>query len=80
MTVARLIERLLEQPQHLEVVIPSPDPHLERPTHLPCDAAEVRAVREHGGIGGVDVDESHGRSLVWRPDDTPLAAVVLGAD
>ena len=45
MTVAELIERLQEQPQYLEVVIPDPDPHLERATHQPVAVAEVRAAR-----------------------------------
>ena len=80
MTVAELIERLLEQPQNLEVAIPNPDPHLERPTHLPCGVAEVRAVRQHGGVGGWDLDGAHGRTLVWGPDDEPVTVVVLGTD
>ncbi len=80
MTVAELIERLQELPQHLEVVIPDPDPHLERATHQPCAAAELRAARGHGGLGGWDLDGAHGRTLVWRPDDEPVSVLVLGAD
>ena len=80
MTVAELIERLQEQPQHLEVVIPDPDPHLERATHQPCATVEVRVARQHGGVGGWDLDGAHGRALVWRSDDAPVAVVVLGAD
>ena len=80
MTVAELIERLQEQPQYLEVVIPDPDPHLERATHQPCDVVSVRAARGHGGVGGWDLDGAHGRTLVWRPDDEPVAAVVLGTE
>ena len=76
MTVAELIERLKDLPQHLPVAVPTPDSHLERPTHLPCVVAEARAVRGHGGVGGWDLDGAHGRTLVWRPDDEPV--VVLG--
>ena len=75
MMVADLIERLADLPQHLEVVIPDPDPHLERPTHLPCGVAEVR---QHGGVGGWDLDGAHDRTLAWRPDDAPVTVVVLG--
>ena len=78
MTVAELIERLQEQPQHLEVVIPNPDPHLERATHQPCDVASVRAARGHGGGLGWNLDGAHDRTLVWRPDDEPVTVVVLG--
>ena len=70
-----------EQPQYLEVVIPDPDPHLERPTHLPVAVAEVRAARGHGGVGGWDLDRAlDGRTLVWRPDDEPVTVVVLGTE
>ena len=65
MKVAELIERLEEMPQHLEVVIPDPDPHRARATHEPCAVAEVRAARGHGGVGGWDLDGAHGRALVW---------------
>ena len=80
MTVAELIERLQELPKGLEVVVPDPDPHLERATHQPVAAAEVRAVRQHGGVGGWDLDEAHGWTLVWRPDDEPVDVVVLGTE
>ena len=80
MTVAELIERLQEQPQYLEVVIPSPDAGLERPTHLPVAAAEVRAVRQHGELGGWDLDEVEARTLIWQPGDEPAVVAVLDAD
>ena len=80
MKVAELIERLQDMPQHLELVMPSPDADLERPTHLPVAAAEVRAVRQHGGVGGWDLDGAHGRTLAWRPDDDPVTVLVLGTE
>ena len=80
MTVAELIERLQEQPQYLEVVIPDPDPHIERATHQPCDVVSVLAARGHGGVGGWDLDGAHGRTLAWRPDDEPVTVVVLGTE
>ena len=81
MMVADLIERLADLPQHLEVVIPDPDSHLERATHQPCDVVSVRAARGHGGVGGWDLDRApDGRTLVWRPDDEPVDVVVLGTD
>ena len=81
MTVAELIERLQELPQDLDVVIPDPDPdpQLERATHLPCVTASVKAARGHGGIGGWDLDGANGRTLIWQPDDEPVAVVVLAA-
>lgn len=80
MTVRELIERLQELPQGLEVVIPDPDPDLERATHVPCVTASVKGARARGGIGGWDLDGANGRTLVWQPDDEPVSIVVLAAD
>ena len=81
MTVAELIERLRDLPQHLEVVIPDPNPDLERATHQPCAVVSVRPARGHGGVGGWDLDGAlDGRTLVWRPDDEPVTVVVLGTE
>ena len=78
MTVADLIERLQEQPQHLEVVIP--DRGHERALHQPCTTASVRAACPRGGLGGWDLDEVEARTLVWQPGDEPVVVVVLGTE
>ena len=67
MTVARLIERLLGQPQNLEVAIPNPDPHLECPTHLPCGVAESgRSGSTAASADGISTGRTAGRSSGGR--------------
>ena len=78
MTVAELIERLGELPEHLEVAIPDRGP--ARASHQPCTTASVRAACPSGELGGWDLDEVEARTLIWQPDDEPVTVVVLGTE
>ena len=63
MTVAELIERLQELPQHLEVVIPDPDPHFGT-----GDASAVRRGVGPGGPGSRRRGRLGSRRGTRRPD------------